>query len=80
MHQKSTILHAKTLFLLSFLPPEIGHACLISDANEFYIEQGHEPRHEQGVHFTMKNIFRRELPQGWKCIEMTFGKRFSLKN
>ena len=20
-----------------------------------------------------------ELPPGWKCIEMTFGKRFSLK-
>ena len=66
------ILRSKTLLVIIFSPPEIGHACLLSDANDFYIEQG--------VHFTMKNIFRRELPQGWKCIEMTFGKRFSLKN
>ena len=45
---------------MSFLPPEIGHACSLSDANDFYIEQG--------VHFTMKNIFHRKLPPGWKCI------------
>jgi len=66
------ILRSKTLLVIIFSPPEIGHACLLSDANDFYIEQG--------VHFTMKNTFRRERPPGWKCIEMTFGKRFSLTN
>ena len=65
------ILRSKTLLVIIFSPPKIGHACLLIDANDFYIEQG--------VHFTMKNTFRRELPPGWKCIEMTFGKRFSLK-
>ena len=72
MHRKITNLRSKTLLVGIFSRPEIGHACLLIDANDFYIEQG--------VHFTMKNIFRRELPQGWKCIEMTFGKRFSFKN
>ena len=71
MHTIS-IINSKTLLVIIFSPPEIGHACLLSDANDFYIEQG--------VHFTMKNTFRRELPPGWKCIEMTFGKRFSFKN
>ena len=72
MHRKITFLHSKTLLVMSFSPPEIGHACLLSDANDLYIEQG--------VHSTMKHIFHWELPPGWKCIEMTFGKRLSFEN
>ena len=46
---KKSFLRSKTLLVIIFSPPEIGHACLLSDANDFYIEQG--------VHFTMKKHF-----------------------
>ena len=37
MHQKIIFLRSKTLLVIIFSPPEIGHACLLIDANDFYI-------------------------------------------